>query len=158
MAKGSCWCRKIQYTIDTPPSESAPLPAMLCHCLTCQRITGSAFTTCISVPKPSLTLTSGSEHVKTYTGTHHEVEGMGITVHFCGNCGTTLWKAVDSDGMRDVFIVFAGALDGEGLEVLKGKAAGVDGVESKGEIWVKERAGWIRPIEGAMQCEAFPTS
>ena len=38
MIKGSCACGRIQYT-----SDAKPLNINVCHCVTCQRISGSAF-------------------------------------------------------------------------------------------------------------------
>ncbi|KAH7026338.1 uncharacterized protein B0I36DRAFT_330427 [Microdochium trichocladiopsis] len=39
--KGRCICGALTFTID--PAEGAPLAAYLCHCLDCQRFSGSAF-------------------------------------------------------------------------------------------------------------------
>jgi len=59
-----------------------------CHCLDCQRVTGSAFLFGAFYPAEAVTV-SGSPKEYTRPG------GSGATVHsyFCGNCGSTIyWK------------------------------------------------------------------
>jgi hypothetical protein len=50
-----CRCGRVRLAIDEPPLlESA------CHCRGCQKMTGSAFSTTLTVPESGLTITSGA--------------------------------------------------------------------------------------------------
>ena len=49
---GGCQCRKVRYEITEEPQS-----VYTCHCLDCQRLTGSAFSLGIVVPEKGLHLT-----------------------------------------------------------------------------------------------------
>lgn len=122
----------------------------LCHCLPCRKISGSAFTTNLSVPGPNFTFLTGTEKLKTFAVKHPS--GITFTIHFCENCGTKIYKVGDSDGMKGVFIVQAGTLDLADGE----KGLGIKDVKVGAELWIKNRVGWLEEREGAMQCQEFP--
>lgn len=65
-------------------------------------------------------------------------------VHFCSKCGTTIYKNGDGK-FEGMVIVQAGTVD-----------AGLDRVEVGAELWVKQRAGWVKGLEGVVQLEEFP--
>ena len=48
---GGCLCGAVRYTADADPSS-----VTVCHCLDCQKFTGSAFSVVIGVPKPAVTI------------------------------------------------------------------------------------------------------
>lgn len=81
---------------------------------------------------------------------------MMLTIHFCKECATTLWKEAESEELKGVAIVFTGTLD---LEEGAGEGKGMRGVdveEPGHELWVGYRARWLAGLKGAKQWEGFP--
>ena len=64
-----------------------PITVSLCHCLDCQRRTGSLFGIGAFFAKEQVTIAQGSP-----TQFRRESDsGSDITFHFCGICGSTVW-------------------------------------------------------------------
>ena len=101
MAKieGGCSCGKVRYSSDADPIFTG-----LCHCRTCQKITGSSFSVVLAVPAAALSVTG---EVKVFDNKGD----TGQLVHstFCPNCGSPVLTAADI--MRDVVMIRAGTLD-----------------------------------------------
>ena len=74
--------------------------------------------------------------------------GMTLTIHFCEKCGTKIYKEGTADAFKNLFILQAGTLDAEG-------GMGLDDVEVKAELWVKERVKWLDAKEGLGQMQEF---
>lgn len=80
---GGCACRAIRYTVT-----ESPLIVHACHCLDCQRITGSAFVVNLWIESrfvPWSGATPASCRLTAGSGRPHDV-------FFCPSCGTTLWS------------------------------------------------------------------
>ncbi len=162
ITKGACFCRKITYQFEGEPVAKVrttlpgsqkqsnthhPPPQLLCHCSACKHLSSSLFALHYPIPAPNFTLTSGQP--KTHKFTHPT--GLGIQAAFCGDCGTWLYKQVESGPLEGCYLVQAGTTDLEpGLEA-KGYWTGAPAVE----LWVTERAPWLRPVEGAEQRDGF---
>ena len=96
---GRCLCGQVRYT-----GEAEPEFMRCCHCKTCQRHLGTAFSTLVAVPRGSITI-SGS--LKTYTepgGT----SGEPMHRHFCPDCGSPI--IIERDGSPRI-VIMAGTLD-----------------------------------------------
>ena len=131
----------------TKTIQYSPPPQLLCHCSACKHLSSSLFALHYPIPAPNFTLTSGQP--KTHKFTHPT--GLGIQAAFCGDCGTWLYKQVESGPLEGCYLVQAGTTDLEpGLEA-KGYWTGAPAVE----LWVTERAPWLRPVEGAEQRDGF---
>lgn len=76
---------------------------------------------------------------KEYTSTANS--GNPVTSHFCGNCGTTLWR--DGPATQGMTYVKGGMLDG----------VAAAGVKPMAEIFTRSRLPWLHAIEGAHQKE-----
>jgi hypothetical protein len=76
-----CSCGQLQ--IDCPPE---PAMVSLCHCLDCQRRTGSPFGISAFF---DATATGISGSSKTFQ--RDSDSGFPITFHFCGTCGSTVF-------------------------------------------------------------------
>ena len=64
-----------------------PAGISLCHCLDCQRRTGSTFGIAAFFAKEQVTIGDGSS-----TRFRRESDsGSAVTFHFCGMCGSTIW-------------------------------------------------------------------
>ncbi|PYH42261.1 GFA family protein [Aspergillus saccharolyticus JOP 1030-1] len=103
---GACLCQKITYRVDLPATD--PLPqVILCHCTSCKRYTGSAFSSNIVVPRSALVYTTGSP--KLYLG--HSDRGPQVRRQFCADCGTPFTSQPgDAD---EIIIIKTGTLDEE---------------------------------------------
>ena len=82
--KGGCYCGAIRYEITMAPEWSGH-----CHCRSCQLALGGAFVTWAKVPAEDFAFTKGSPKLIEKTS--------GIRRGFCGDCGTTLTYAAQSE-------------------------------------------------------------
>jgi hypothetical protein len=79
-----CLCGALQLTTQAPP-----LSSYLCHCVTCQRRTGSVVHHGAKFRIAEVTVTGAST---TYTRTSDS--GSSVEHHFCPTCGTTVfWRS-----------------------------------------------------------------
>jgi hypothetical protein len=141
MAYGSCICSAVKYTFTGPPAIQ-----VLCHCIPCRKISGGPYTTNLIILLTSLTITSGSLLLKTFSLTHPS--GMALKYHFCETCGTKIYKEGNQGAFVGIAIVQAGTLDGR-------DGMGVGDVKLGAELWVKERVKWLGAVEGIAQCAKF---
>jgi hypothetical protein len=118
------------------------MPQVLCHCLTCRKVTGSTYSVCLLVPEDKFKFTSGTPK---QTATTHE-NGMGIKLSFCGDCGSPLCKVAEAEAFRGLNIVFGGTLDDQDA---------LEKAKPGGELWIKYRPTWLSEVEGAGQMQAF---
>ena len=73
-----------------------PVRVSVCHCLDCQKRTGSAFSAQARWPEARVELDGLSK-----TWTHRADSGNRITHHFCPNCGSTVHYRIEGkfDGL-----------------------------------------------------------
>lgn len=98
-AEGGCSCGEVRYRL-----ESEPLFVHCCHCLNCQRQTGSAFV---------INLLYEADHVQFLTGTPEAVDvprddGSAQRIFRCPTCQVALYSEY---GRPQVRFVRAGSLD-----------------------------------------------
>ena len=122
---GGCQCGACRYTIDTEP-----FVAYTCHCRACQKLTASAFLTCMQV---------AAERVEVHTGlpqTHLRIADSGneLTTHFCGSCGSTLF--IENSARPRVRTVHVGTLDDPPQ------------IEVTAHIWTKRKLPWVELPKG----------
>lgn len=132
--KGGCYCGAIRYEITGPPRWSGH-----CHCRSCQLALGGAFVTWSKVAAADFTITSGS--LKQIEKT------PGIRRGFCGDCGTTLTYAADSemagqDWSADAWFA-ATTLDDPSV------------VEPKTHVFVSHQQPWIKLADQLPRFEEF---
>lgn len=77
----SCSCGQL-----TAKVTGEPVRISICHCLACQRRTGSVFGEQARFPRENVTV-SGSSTEFVRVGD----EGPGATFHFCPKCGATVY-------------------------------------------------------------------
>ncbi|KAI1205529.1 Mss4-like protein [Annulohypoxylon truncatum] len=135
MAKqGSCFCGKVRISV-----EGEPIAKVVCHCLDCRKITGSVFSTNLITPTSGFKVLSGEPKTISKVGD----SGNEVTSHFCGDCGSTLWRDGPSFGENKV--VKVGVLDDyEALNEAK----------PAGELFVNHRVSWVPEVPGATQKSA----
>jgi len=89
---GGCACGAVRYEVN---GETEILHN--CHCIDCQRTSGSAFSTCCYFQEDKIKILSGE--MTTYTRINES--GRKIDFHFCKVCGTTvIWDPEIRPGMR----------------------------------------------------------
>lgn len=128
-------CRCGQVTLEIVAQQLPPLYA--CHCLSCQRWSGSAF---------GLHMLSAASAVQTVGETaifEHEHQGQTSTQHACGTCHTRLFnETTAAPGMR---VVRAGILDGS------------ERLEPVAHIWTRRKQPWLVLPATIAQWQESPT-
>ncbi len=85
--KAACSCGQL-----TLIAEGNPTRISMCHCLACQRRTGSVFGAQARFPRDSVRIEGdSSRYVRTADS------GNQITFHFCPSCGSTVFYHQDQD-------------------------------------------------------------
>ena len=123
--EGGCLCGAVRYRCS-----AQPFVAYTCHCRDCQRITASAFATCIQVPAEALEILNGAPR----NAVRIADSGNRLTTSFCGGCGSAL--VVAPDARPRLRTLYAGCLD-DASEVA------VDA-----HIWTARRLSWVVLPEG----------
>jgi hypothetical protein len=137
-----------------------PAAHLLCHCLDCRKITGATYSNNILLPEEQFNLESGMSRVllshypqpnaknagKPKTIAKKADSGNEITSHFCGDCGTTLYRTGDS--FPGKIILKAGVLDD-----INWASEHVP----KGELFISERVKWMPAVSDADQIKGMPS-
>jgi hypothetical protein len=76
----SCSCGQLRIEV-----QGEPLGVGICHCLACQRRTGSVFATLASFPAPFTMSGTATEYVR------RGDQGARFIFRFCPVCGTTVF-------------------------------------------------------------------
>ncbi|RYP71999.1 hypothetical protein DL771_004468 [Monosporascus sp. 5C6A] len=136
MPEGSCFCGKVRIAYEGEPTGKA-----LCHCLDCRKISGSTYSTNIMVPGSAFKVISGTPK----TISKKADSGNQITSHFCGDCGTTLFR--DSPSFGDNKAIKVGILDD--VNALEDAKPAV-------ELFAGRKPSWIPDVPGAGKLDGMP--
>ena len=115
MIKGSCLCGQVTYSVNGKISD-----IVHCHCVTCRKAHGSAFSSVASVPSSDFQI-SGSSHLNSYESS------PGKHRFFCKTCGTQVYAKRDE---KENVILRLGSLDTDIPS------------EELAHTWLSERAEW----------------
>ncbi|KAF2686332.1 hypothetical protein K458DRAFT_298314 [Lentithecium fluviatile CBS 122367] len=126
MAKGGCFCGKVTFEFS-----GEPVKTVLCHCLNCKRITGSAYSTNVTVPSSAIR-TQGTPKQFTFDSG----QGPIFRISFCDTCSSALWKESDAEGFKGLHLIQSGALGPD-----------FDNYPPNGEIFTPFRSKWLSPLE-----------
>lgn len=102
--EGGCLCGKVRYHTD-----AEPLMQVICHCKTCQKISGSAYSLNVGVPQDEFV--AKGETLSTYDD-HSGSSGKAFYRRFCANCGSHVFSYGPAYG--EVCFIKAGTLDDAG--------------------------------------------
>jgi len=94
----SCRCGQLRAT-----ATSEPVRVSVCHCLNCQKRSGSAFAAQVRFPAAQVTVIG---EAKTFTATG---DNGAAHFHFCPDCGATVYFSNDS--IPDTIAIALGAFD-----------------------------------------------
>ena len=92
--QASCSCGQLSLAV-----AGEPVRVSVCHCLACQRRTGSVFGAQARFPRSAVTITGTSS-----TWVRVGDEGSRITFHFCPTCASTVQYAVEGYDVESVAI------------------------------------------------------
>jgi hypothetical protein len=120
----SCNCGQLRLTAD-----GEPIRVSVCHCLACQKRTGSAFGYQARFPRDSVRIEGDArEYVRISD------EGEPRTYSFCPQCGSTVYYVLDS--APDVVAVPVGAF------------ADPTFPEPTVSVWESRKHAWVVPPGG----------
>lgn len=122
---GGCNCGAVRYSI-----ESQPLAVMACHCTSCRRQSGAAYSVNLVVPVDAMTVT-GELAVWSDPDTQ---SGQPVLRQFCGVCGSPIRSLPAS--APGIFAVKAGTLDRP------------DELAPQAHVWTESRIAWVDVPEG----------
>jgi hypothetical protein len=115
----SCSCGQL-----TAHVVGEPVRISICHCLNCQRRSGSVFAAQARFPRGNVTV-AGASTVHVIVGD----EGTRAHFHFCPQCGATVWY--EPEAMPDFVAIPVGAFADPGFP-----APSVSVYEGRKHAWV----------------------
>ena len=98
--KGGCMCGSVTYDSAAEPGLTA-----VCHCIDCQKQSGSALSIVVAVPEDQIEFNG---ELKQFVSTGQET-GKAVNRFFCPNCGSPLYSAPEV--MSGMLFLKAGTLD-----------------------------------------------
>ena len=119
MLAGNCLCGSVAYEVDADPG-----PIVHCHCRTCRKTHGSAFSTVTNVPRDRFRWIRGEDLLKGFESS------PGKTRYFCTQCGSHIVAAREG---KDTILLRMGCLDT------------TIAARPKVHIWRSDGASWFDP-------------
>ena len=124
MLKGSCHCGNVKFSISGPLD---PATLLTCHCRDCQQITGTGHARSLGVDRSCVEWNGTGETTKYIL---KSAWGNAVETHFCGICGTPIYKKTP---IADALLFFhAGTLDEESINEYRPRV----------EIWAHSKPAW----------------
>lgn len=127
MLEGSCLCGEVTYQVDCEPQ-----PYVHCHCRTCRKAHGSAFSSVMGVPKAKFKWTKGEENLS------HFESSPGKVRCFCQLCGSQI---IAQRKNTDLVLLRMGCLDTEFED------------RANLHIWRSDSASWYDPAVSFKEIE-----
>lgn len=93
-------CGRVRYTSNAEPAMTA-----VCHCIDCQKQSGSALSIVIAVASDAMKFNGDM----TLFATEGKETGRAVNRYFCATCGSPLYS--DPEVMPGVMFIKAGTLD-----------------------------------------------
>ena len=131
---GGCLCGAVRYT-----SEAEPVLTAVCHCTSCQKQTGSAFSILVAIPKGTLRLEGRDLAASEGVGE----SGQPVIRRFCPDCGSPVVSYVAA---------------APGLEWIRaGTLDDMSWYEPQMHIWCGSAQPWVSIDDGLPRFEKNPT-
>jgi hypothetical protein len=122
MQSGGCQCGQSRSVLNGPWHR-----LNICHCLDCQRQSGSAFGISLVIPAETFALTAGA--LRTFE--LQAASGRTKTCAFCPECGVRIFNRT-----RVLYSVKAGTLDDASW------------LQPDAHYWTRRRQQWLKPTDG----------
>lgn len=130
---GGCQCGALRYQLTLPP-----LMIYNCHCTNCQKVSGGAFATSVTILEPGFAFVAGKPRTVEWTSEAGNVR-YGL---FCGDCGSRIANGQGAAG--GVLSLRAGTLDDTSW------------VEPVGDIWLRSAQPWVTIPDSRLRAEQQP--
>lgn len=132
---GGCLCGSVRYR-----SNAEPVLQAVCHCQTCRKNSGSAFSFNVAVPEDSLSVEG--DHLRTYED-HSGASGQAFLRKFCDRCGSHVFSHGPAYGA--LAFIKAGTLDDPSW------------VAPELHIWCSEKLPWTVIPAGSTEVPGNPS-
>lgn len=96
------------------------------------------FASNFTIKDSSLEHVRGRENLRTFTQAKTIASGKAMTNHFCGMCGTLMYRV--GEQFPGMSILRIGTVDDFSLHESK--------LRPRKEIWTKDRVGWFTGVQG----------
>ena len=131
---GRCHCGHITYEAEIDPERG-----MICHCVDCQTLSGSAFRTVAFTREGTFRLLSGE--LKIYVKTSES--GNKRPQSFCPECGTPIYSSTVGEGPK--------------VHVIRvGTARQRDQLTPKAQLWFRSSQRWLADLGSVPTIEKQP--
>lgn len=131
----SCHCGALALVCEGKPKKIS-----MCHCLECQRRTGSMFSVAVFYPREQVSITQGE--ASSYT--RDSASGVPVTFHFCPKCGSNIfWEPAR---LPDLIGVAIGAF------------ADPDFPPPEQAVFMQDKHSWLTLPEGLVAFDRNPPS
>ena len=132
---GGCHCGEVEFEAVVDENK-----VMLCHCIVCQKLSGTAFRSVVISEPNGLTLTKGKakEYIKIAESGNERAQG------FCQNCGSALY-ATSVDKENRVYGIRAGCVEQR------------NELTPTCQIWGRSSVPWLNKIADLPTFETIPT-
>lgn len=97
MLEGSCLCGTVRYTVTASAG-----PIVHCHCQTCRKAHGAAFSSVMPVPRAAFQWVAGEQSLKRFESSQGKFRS------FCTSCGS---HVVADRTAQNVILLRLGCLD-----------------------------------------------
>ena len=135
-ANGGCLCGAVRYRLS-----GQSVMVAVCHCATCQKNTGSAFSTNIAMPKEAVEISG--ESLATYEE-RAAADTAPFFRSFCIQCGSPICG--QGDAYPGLIFIKAGTLDDPSW------------VKPTIHMWCSEKQPWVTISDAIPQLAAGPSS
>jgi hypothetical protein len=129
----TCACRQLQLAC-----EGQPRRVSMCHCLDCQRRTGSILSIAVFYERDAVTVSQGASR----TFTRDSASGKPVTFHFCERCGANVFW--EPERMPHLIAVAVGAFGDPGFP------------QPEQSVWTKDKHVWLTLPDGMPVFEVNP--
>lgn len=117
---GFCQCGECKYIVD-----ATPYVAYTCHCKECQKLSSSAFNTCMQVPAEAISLERGKPQTKSRVADSGNV----LETWFCRKCGSALFS--QNSARPRIKTIYVGTLENAKF------------IEVDAHIWLDRKLPWV---------------
>jgi hypothetical protein len=118
---GSCQCGAITFEAEVDPQR-----ASICHCVDCQKFSGSAFRTSIPAQEGTFRVLSGEPKVYVKTAESGSKRAQG----FCPDCGCSIYATAVGEGPKT-------------YNLRIGVISQSDQLPPRRQIWYRSRRPWL---------------
>ena len=131
---GGCHCGEIEFEAEVDENK-----VIICHCLDCQRLSGTAFRSVVVSEPDGVKFTKGKvkEYIKIAESGNQRAQG------FCENCGSALY-ATSVEPLNRVYGIRAGCIEQRNL------------LTPKNQIWCRSAVPWLKDIADIPMFHTIP--